>query len=70
MSSRQSLNALAVILTAAGLALICIATILMLQARPSSAPAGQAVEGGPGVAAIEHDAAASASMSNNAALEL
>ena len=53
MSSRKSLNALAIILTAAGLALIGIATILMLQARPSSAPAGQASDGGPGIASIE-----------------
>ena len=68
MSSRKSLNALAVILTAAGLALICIAAVLMLQAKPSSAPAGAAAKGGPGIAAIEHATASSYSASSNAAL--
>ncbi len=70
MSSRTSLNALAIILTAAGLALIGIATILMLQARPSSPPAGKAADGGPGVAAVERMGAASYSASSNAALKL
>jgi hypothetical protein len=68
MSSRKSLNALAIILTAAGLALIGIATILMLQARPSSAPAGQASDGGPGIASLERIGASSYSASSNAPL--
>jgi hypothetical protein len=68
MSSRKSLNALAVILTAAGLALICIAAVLMLQAKPSSAPAGAAADGGPGLA--ERAGAANYSASSNAALKL
>jgi hypothetical protein len=70
MSSRTSLNALAIILTAAGLALIGIATILMLQARPSSPPAGKAADGGPGVASVERMGAANYSASSNAALKL
>ena len=70
MSSRKSLNALAIILTAAGLALIGVATILMLQARPSSAPAGKAADGGPGVASVARVGAPSYSASSNAALKL
>jgi len=56
MSSRKSLNALAIILTAAGLALIGVATILMLQARPSSPPAGKAANGAAGLASAERAA--------------
>ena len=68
MSSRKSLNALAIILTVAGLALIGIATVLMLQARPRSGPAGKVADGGPGVASVADFGAYSAS--SNASLKL
>ena len=45
MSPLKTLNATTLILTAAGLALIAIAVILMLEARPSSLPMGSAASG-------------------------
>ena len=40
MSMRTFLNATAIVLTVGGLALIGITTVLMLEARPTSSPAG------------------------------
>ena len=40
MSMRTFLNATAIVLTVGGLALIGVTTVLMLEARPTSPPAG------------------------------
>lgn len=68
MSTRNSLNATALILTAAGLALIGIAMILMLEARPTSLPAGNALSGGASAQSMARASAASYSAASNAAL--
>ncbi len=70
MPTRKSLNATALILTAAGLALIAIATILMIEAGPTSLPAGNALSDGPSARSIARAGAAGYSAASDAALGL
>ncbi len=67
MSKPKTLNAAALILIAAGLALIGIAVILTLQARPSLPPAGSALDGPSGAPSIARASTASSSAASNSA---
>lgn len=68
MSKPKTLNATALILIAAGLALIGIATILMLEGRPTSPPAGSASSGASSGPSIARASTTSFSAASNSAL--
>lgn len=70
MSKPKMLNATALILIAAGLALIGIAVILTLQSRPSLPPAGSALSGPSGAPSIARASATSFSAASNSALTI